>query len=243
MRRAGFLALLLFIAPALAFACSARGFQVQPVRPDFVVVVSHRSKPVPGVEIVITPSPGTSAFLTVSTDENGAAEIHNLPTGKYWLAASYRGIQAGRELVEVSTKARKPKKRFDFQWADDSYEMRMVSGKLTGLVQGDTGHPLQDLIHPREVAHPGIAIVLQNAFSDDEYRVVSDSEGAFAISPLPPGTYILTIGGGARSLGGQIADPTTLVIDLAASAKRGFLPLRLQNGGCGGAEYDLKAER
>jgi hypothetical protein len=86
MKRAVFLALLLLIAPAFAHACSARSFQPIPVRPDFVVVVGHRSKPVPGVEIVVTPSPGASAFLTVSTDENGAAELHNLPAGNTgWL--------------------------------------------------------------------------------------------------------------------------------------------------------------
>ncbi len=235
--------MLLLIAPALAHACSARGFQPVSVRPDFAVVVSHRNRPLTGVEVSVTPNPGASAFLTVNTDENGVVEVRDLPAGEYWLAASFRGIEAGRELIEVSLDARKPKKRFDFQWADDSYEMRIVSGRLTGLMKGDTGHPLQDLIHPREVAHPGIAIALQNAFSDEEYRAVSDSEGVFVISPLPLGTYILTIGGGAKSLGGQTADPTTLVIDLAASAKRDFLPLHLQDGGCGGAEYEYKAER
>ncbi len=243
MRRAGLLALLLLIAPALAHACSARGFQPIPVRPDFEVVVSHRNKPLIGVEVSVTPNPGASAFLTVSTGENGFVQVRDLPAGQYWLAASFKGIEAGRELLEVSPDAKNPKKRFDFQWADDSYEMRMVSGKLTGLVKGETGHPLQDLIHPREVTHPGIAIVVQNAFSDEEYRAVSDSEGVFVISPLAPGTYILTIGGGAKSFGGEMAGPTTFVIDLGASAKRDFLPLRLQDGGCGGAEYELKAER
>jgi hypothetical protein len=243
MKRAVFIGLLLLIAPALAFGCSARGFQVQAVRPDFVVVVSHRSKPVPGVGIVVTPGPGASAFLTVSTDENGVAEVRDLPSGKYWLAASFRGIEAGRELIEVSPDSKKPKKHFDFQWADYSYQMRVVSGRLTGLVKGDTGRPLQDLIHPREVAHPGVLIALRNAFSDEEYQAVSDSDGMFVIDPLLPGTYILTIGGGTRSFSGQTADPTTLVIDLAASAERRFLPLRLQDGGCGGAEYELKTER
>jgi phosphatidate phosphatase APP1 len=243
MKLAGCLGWLLLIAPALALACSARSFQVQPVRPDFVVVVSHRSKAVPGVEVVVTPSPGGSAFFEVLTDENGRAEVRDLPFGEYWVAASYRGIEAGRELIQVSRDAKKPKKQFDFQWADYSYEMLTVRGRLTGLVKGDTGSPLQDLIHPREVVHSGIVIALQNAFSGQEYRAVSDSDGMFVIDPLPIGTYILTISGGARSFGGQTADQTTLVVDLAPSAKRRFLPLRLRDGGCGGAEYELKAEK
>jgi hypothetical protein len=165
----------------------------------------------------------------VSTDENGAAEIHDLPAGQYWLAASYRGIEAGRELIEVNPDAKKPKRRFDFQWADYAYSMRTISGRLTGLVKGNT--------------HPGVLIELRNAFSDEGYRAVSDGDGMFTIDPLVPGTYILTIGGGEKSLGGQTADPTTIVVDLTASAKRRFLPLRLQDGGCGGAEYELKTER
>jgi hypothetical protein len=242
MQRLSLLACLLLIAPRAAVGCSLRSYQEQPVRPDFVVVVTHGNKPIPGVEVVVTPSPGPSAFLTASTDERGASEIHSLPAGKYWLVASYRGIEAGRELIEVSPKTKKPRKQFNFRWADYSYEMRAVGGKLTGLVKGNTGHPLQDLIHPVEVSHPGIPITLRNAFSDEEYQTISDSSGTFLFDPLPIGTYILTIGGGAKSFGGQIADPTTFVIDLTESAKRDSLPLRLQDGGCGGAEYDLRDE-
>jgi hypothetical protein len=89
MRKAGFLALLLLAEPILAFGCSAQGFQVQSVRSDFVVVVNHRNKPVPDAEIAVTPSPGTSAFLTEISDEKGTAEVRSLPTGRYWLIASY----------------------------------------------------------------------------------------------------------------------------------------------------------
>lgn len=235
-------ACLLLIAPRAAVGCSARSYELLPVRPNFVVVVTHLNKSIRGVEVIVTPSPGASALLTVSTDEKGVAEIHGLPAGKYWVAASYQGIEAGRELVEVNPKASKPKKQFDFHWADDSHEMRTVGGKLTGLVKGNTGHPLQDLIHPIEVSHPGVPITLRNAFSDDEYETASDSSGTFLFDPLPAGTYILTIGGGAKSFGGQIADPTVFVIDLTEAAKRDFLSLRLQDGGCGGAEYEMRDE-
>ena len=242
MRRLSFLACLLLIAARAAVGCSLRSYQEQPATPDFVVVVTHGSKPIPGVEVIVTHSPGASVFLSVSTDERGVAEIHGLPAGKYWLAASYRDIEAGRELIEVTSKAKKPKKQFNFRWADYSYEMRAVGGKLAGLAKGNSGHPLQDLIHPVEVSHPGIPITLRNAFSDEEYRTTSDSSGTFLFDPLSTGTYILTIGGGAKSFGGQIADPTTFVIDVTESAKRDLLPLRLQDGGCGEVEYELRDE-
>jgi hypothetical protein len=236
-------ACLLLIASRAAVGCSARSYELVPVRSDFVVVVTHLSKSIRGADVVVTPIPGASAFLTASTDGRGVAEIHGLPAGKYWLAASYRGIDAGRELIEVAPKrARNPKKQFDFHWADYSHETRAVSGSLTGLVKGNTGHPLQDIIHPIEVVHAGIPITLRNAFSAEEYQTTSDSSGTFLFDPLPSGTYILTIGGGTKSFGGQIADPTTFVIDLTESAKRDLLLLRLQDGGCGGAEYELRDE-
>ena len=233
---------LLLIAPYAAVGCSARSYELVPVKSDFAVVITHLGRPIRGVEVVVTPNPGASAFLTLSTDENGVAEVHGLPAGEYWVAASYGDIEAGRELIAVSPKAKKPKRQFDFHWAEYSEEMRTVSGRLTGLVKGNTGKPLQDLIHPIEVVHPGILITLRNAFSDHEYQTSSDSSGTFRFDPLPTGTYILTIGGGATSFAGQIADPTTFVIDLSESAKRDFLLLRLQDGGCGGAEYELKEE-
>jgi hypothetical protein len=146
-------------------------------------------------------------------------------------------------LIEVSVHGKKPKKRFDFQWADDSYEMRWVSGKLTGLVRGSTGHPLQDLLHPVEIVHPAIPITLQDAVSSEQYQTTSDRNGIFLFDPVPTGIYILTIGGGAKSFSGQIADSTILVIDLTATADRDFLLLELEDGGCGGAEYQLQTER
>jgi hypothetical protein len=243
MRRLSLLTCFLLIGLRAAVGCSARSYQEQPVRPDFVVVVTHGNKAIPGVDVVLTPIPGASVFLSVSTDERGVAEIHDLPAGKYWLAASYRDIEAGRELIEVSPNAKKPRKQFDFRWAEYSYEMRTVSGKLTGLVKGNTGHALQDLIHPIEVSHPGIPITLRNASSDNEYQTSSDSSGTFLFDPVPQGTYILTIGGGMKSFGGYIADPTIFVIDLTSSGRRDFLSLRLQDSGCGGAEYELRDER
>jgi Carboxypeptidase regulatory-like domain len=243
MGRLKFLVCVLLIAPRATVGCSVRSYEPQPVQPDFLVVVTHRAKPIPGVEVVVTPSPGASAFLTVSTDEKGTAVVHGLPPGRYWLAASYRGIEAGRELIEVSSKARKPKTQFDFRWADYSYETRAVSGKLTGLMKGNSGQPLQDVIHPVEVVHPGVPIKLRGAFSDEEYQTTSDSSGTFLFDPLPPGTYILTIVGGTKSFNGRTADSTTLVIDTTAAAKRDFLSLQLQDGGCGETAYELQTEK
>ena len=240
MRRLSSLGWLLVIPLFCAVGCSLRSYQVQPVHPDFVVVVTHRSKPIAGAEVrVITGAEGVPAIFSTKTDGSGTAQVEGLPPGKYYLVATYRDIEAGREWIEVNATTRKAGNRFKFQWADYSEQVKRVSGSLSGRERGNTGNPLQDLIHSRKVPERGVQIELRSAFSDEKYTSVSDSEGRFRFDWLRAGTYILIIGG-AKSISGTVADTTTFVIDLIASAKIDFLPLGLKDGGCGGAEYELQ---
>jgi hypothetical protein len=148
-------------------------------------------------------------------------------------------IDAGKEWVEVvSVPNAKTKRRFDFQWADWSYQTREVAGTLTGLIPGNTGKPLMDIVHPRETVFPGVDITLKNAFSSDEYRTVSDSIGAFLIAEVPDAVYILTIAGGMKSLTG-IVDVTRQVLDVTHNATMAALPLRRKDTGCYRTEFQL----
>jgi len=228
-------------ASGIAGACSLRSYELQPVHSEFDVVVTHRSKPVSGVAVrVITGSEGAPPVFSTSTDEAGIARIEGLSVGKYYLVATYKDIEAGREWIEVNATNKKAKKRFKFQWADYSDSVKRIAGNLTGLERGNTGNPLQDLIHARQIPERGVQIELRRAFSDKEHTSISDSEGKFWFDSLPAGTYILTVGGGAKSIGGIIAEATTFVIDLTPSAKQEFLRLALRDGGCGGAGYELQ---
>ena len=138
--------------------------------------------------------------------------------GRYYLTASHEGFDAGKEWIEVvAVPDANTKKRFDFQWADWSYQSREVAGTLTGLVPGNTGKPLMDIVHPRQTFFPGVDITLKNAFSQDEYRTVSDSTGTFRIPNVPDAIYILTIAGGMKSITG-IADVTREVLDVTNTA-------------------------
>jgi len=159
--------------------------------------------------------------------------------GRYHLTASHEDFDAGNEWIEVvAVPDAKTKRRFDFQWADWSYESREVAGTLTGFVPGDTGKPLMDIAHPREIFFPGVDITLKNAFSNDEYRTVSDSTGAFRIADVPEGVYILTIAGGMKSITGT-ADVTRVVLDVIRTTTTASLLLKLKDTGCYRTEFQL----
>jgi hypothetical protein len=220
------LMLMCFVQPA--FGTSVRPLELRVVSPHLTVVVTHRQKPIAGIEIRVFPEGSTDPVLTSTTDAKGAVLVDGLMPGRYFLTASHEEIDAGKEWIEVvALPNAKAKKRLDIQWADWSYQTRRIAGTLTGLVRGNTGQALMDIIHPRATVFPGVAITLKNAFSDDERHTISDSSGAFIIDDVPDGIYILTIAGGMESLYGD-ADVTKQVIDVTQSANRDSLPLELK---------------
>jgi hypothetical protein len=94
-----------------------------------------------------------------------------------------------------------------------------------------------DIVHPNTTAFPGAATPLRNAFAEDERRMVSDSTGAFQFDYVPDGIYLLTIGGGMKSLYGT-ADITRQVVDVMHKSARDSLPLQLKQTGSG-VEFEL----
>jgi hypothetical protein len=233
------LTLLIFGAQA-AFGCSLQSMELRQVSPDLTIVVTHRGKPIAGIAVQVVPENSIEPVFTRDTDEHGTVLIEGLMVGRYHLTASREGFDAGKEWIEVApVPAAKTKKRFDFQWADWSYQTQRVAGTLTGLVPGNTGNKLMDIVHPEETAYSGVDIRLKNAFSGEEYRTISDSTGTFIIGGVPDGIYILTIAGGMKAISGM-ADMTKQVIDVAHAAKvRKSLPLQLKDTGCYSTEFVL----
>jgi hypothetical protein len=226
-----------------ALGCSARSYELVPVQADFTVDVSHHGAAIAGASVRLTKQGADIAVFDAMTDESGIVKISSLPQGQYNLVVSYKDIEAGREWIGVGRSPKEARSSFNFEWAEGSEEVKRIAGRLTGLEKGTTGHPLQDLIHPQEVPEKGVEISLQDALSDAKYDAISDSNGEFWFDALPAGTYILAIGGGAKSISGTVAEVTTYVVDLSPSAPADFLPLRLQDGGCGGATYELQTKR
>jgi Carboxypeptidase regulatory-like domain len=233
------LPLLIFGAQA-AFGCSMQSMELRQVSSDLTIVVTHRGRPIAGITVQVVPENSADPVFTGATDERGTALIEGLMIGRYDLTASFEGFDAGKEWIEVvAVPDAKTKKRFDFQWADWSHQTRRVAGTLTGLVPGDTGHPLMDIVHPKETVFAGVDITLKNALSGNEYRTVSDSTGTFLIGGVPDGIYIMTIAGGMKAISGT-ADITKQVIDVTHAAKvRKSLPLQLKDTGCYHTEFAL----
>lgn len=228
--------LMCFVQPA--FGTSVRPLELRLVSPHLTVVVTHRQEPIAGIEIQVVTEGSTDPVLTSTTDARGTVLVDGLMAGRYFLTASHEEIDAGKEWIEVVVLPNATaKKRLDIQWADWSYQTRRVAGTLTGLVRGNTGQPLMDIIHPSATVFAGVDITLKNAFSDDERHTISDSSGAFIIDDVPDGIYILTIAGGMKSLYGD-ADVTKQVIDVTRSANRDSLPLQLKDTGSG-VDFEL----
>jgi hypothetical protein len=233
--------LLLVVGAEIGYACSLSSMELRQVSSDLSILITHKDKPIAGIQVQVVPyGKQAEPLFTALSDERGTVQIRGLAVGTYYLIASHLGFVAGKEWIEVvATPDEKTLRRFEFQWADYSYEVRQVEGTLTGFVLGDTGNKLMDLVHQKEVPHARVDLRVQDAFSDEKHQTTSDSNGFFAIGPLPSGTYLLTISGGAKTVGG-VADETRLIVDLIPSAKLQGLRLKLLFDGCGRFEYELK---
>jgi hypothetical protein len=231
---------LLILTGQSAFPCSVASVKLRRVSPNITVRVTHQSKAIAGIEVEVLPaSEKADPVFTALTDENGTVHIRGLVGGKYYLIASHRGFEAGREWIEVASNANANSvQQFTFQWADDAYQARRIAGTLTGRVPGDTGNKIMDLARPKETVYPGVAITLKSAFADDEYQTLSDTTGSFVIGPVPNGIYVLVIAGGMTSIYGT-AEETSHVIDLTQTAPRNLLPFLLSPDGCSGNEFKL----
>ena len=231
--------LLLLCAAHVVFGCSLTSMELLQVSSDLTVVVTHRGKPMAGIKVQVVPEKSTEPVFSSTTDVHGTVLIEGLMVGRYHLTASHEDFDAGKEWIDVvAVPDAKARRRFDFQWADWSYQSREVAGTLTGLVPGTTGKPLMDIAHPRETFFPGVDITLKNASSNDEYRTVSDSTGAFRIADVPEGVYILTIAGGMKSITG-VADVTREVLDVTRNTTTASLLLKLKDAGCYRTEFQL----
>jgi hypothetical protein len=233
--------LLLFVVTAqFAFPCDLSSVELRQVPSSLTVRVTHLGKPIAGISVEIVPQgEGSDPVFSAVTDENGAVQITGVMVGKYYLIASHLGFEAGREWIEVVSRAdTNTMQHFDFQWADDAWQTRSVTGLLVGMVPGDTGNKMMDLVHPKETVYPGVAIILKNAFSDAEYQTSTDSTGSFFIGLVPDGVYILTVAGGMDSVHG-IGEETRQVLDLTRMARRRSLRLLLSPDGCYHNEFKL----
>ena len=99
--------------------------ELRQVSSDLTVVVTHRGKPIAGIKIQVVPEKLTEPVFSSTTDVHGTVLIEGLMVGRYHLTASHEDFVAGKEWIEVvAVPDAKTKRRFDFQWADWSYQSR-----------------------------------------------------------------------------------------------------------------------
>jgi hypothetical protein len=234
---------LLVMTAEAAHGCSISSMQLQQVSSDLTVVVTHRDNPIAGIAVEVVAYESGDRVFDGITDEHGTVFIHGLLLGRYFLTAAQAGIESGKGWIEVAAVPEAKRiDRFEFQWADWAYQTSRIAGTLSGLIPGNTGNELQDLIHPKQVTYSGVAMTLRNAFSDAEYRTVSDSTGFFIFDNVPDGIYVLTVDGGMMSIAARPADKTTLVVELTLTSNRNSLPLQLKDNGCYQMQFELAEE-
>lgn len=239
MRSVSLATFVVLIAVGVSFGCSKMPIQLVQVSSQLRITITHRGAAIAGIPVRVTREGEAAAeVFSASTDEHGAVVTGILPVGRYYLVATYLGFEAGEEWIEVvAGRSETAKSEFAFRWADDTYVVHRVDGSLSGLVPGNSGNALQNLLHPVETVYSGVRVTLKSAFSDPTYSTISDSTGRFIIDPVPDGIYLLTIEGGMMSVSGRGADETTAIVDVSHSAASGFLPMRLKDTGCYQVEF------
>lgn len=224
------------------FGCSVQSLELRRVAPTVVLVITHHTKPIAGVEVTVLREEVSTPVLVAVSDERGMVTPRHLARGKYFVRVSHEGFDSQTAWLEVVDRGGPDvARRVEISWADWSDRTSRTAGTLTGLIPGDTGNKLMDLVHPVRTSYPGVAVELKAAFSDDTMKTLSDSSGAFAFPDLPDGIYILTVAGGMKSVG-STADVTRLVIDINHDSTVSTLPLKLGDDGCGGTTFQLKED-
>lgn len=121
------MSLLLMCSVQAALGTSLRSLELRQVSSRMTVVVTHREKPIAGIKVQVVPVGSPDPVFTGTSDVKGTVLIDGLMVGQYYLTASYEDFDAGKEWIEVvAVPNAKTKKRFDFQWADWSYQTRRV---------------------------------------------------------------------------------------------------------------------
>jgi len=213
------------------------------MRRDFRVLVTHQSSPLAGVNIWVTRFPGDDSKLFLGiTRSDGTVRITGLPPGAYWLHSELLGIGAGGGCFHISSRpSRKAKKLAKYEWGDLAPSTRQIAGRMIDPSPGEGATFLRNIIN--HVVDPiGKArLKLQDPLTGMSYAALSDLDGKFSFGPIPNGTYVLRVEGGATP-GGRDYEPADLLIRVSNTATHQLLLLERTSGGagsCGGPSIRL----
>jgi hypothetical protein len=224
-----------------AVACIASGPEFHS---EFVVVLRHDGKSLPGAGVTITSyTEGIiSTRFSAKTASNGSVRVSGLPPGEYWLQADFLGITAAYHCFHLAqTTSRAAKQRVTYEWGDFASTTREAAGRMVDSQPGTGGSPLWNLIHRVEIPISGSRLKLQDPFTGATFVTESDMVGAFAFRGIPDGLYVLHAEGGTSN---RDFDATDQLIRLTPKAKGNKLILTKRDAGggdCGGTTLEVAA--
>jgi hypothetical protein len=242
-----FALIVLSFVPATTLSCSMAGCAGDgaEMRQSFKVRVLHNDKPLPGVTVRIarTGEGGDEKFFLGTTDSNGLVRITNLPSGSYWLFADLLGISAGTQCFHVAEhRTSKALNSLKYDWGGIAPATKSVQGTLVDSQPGQTGTPIERLLHRVDVPIPNAKLTLHDALKRSAIATFTDEKGKFSYPGIPTGTYVLHIDSGIAP-GGREYDSSDILIVLADKARLDTLRLvRREAGGgsCGGTSLELQ---
>jgi hypothetical protein len=242
-----FALIVLSFLPAPTLSCSIAGCAGDgaEMRQSFKVRVLHDDKPLPGVTVRIarTGEGGDEKFFLGTTDSNGLVRITNLPSGNYWIFTGLLGISAGTQCFHVAEhRTSKALKSLKYDWGDMAPTTKSVQGTLVDSQPGQTGTPIERLVHRVNVPIPNAKLTLHDALKGSAITTFTDDKGRFSYPGVPTGAYVLHIDGGTAP-GDRKYDSSDILIVLADKARLDNLRLvRREAGGgsCGGTSLELQ---
>jgi hypothetical protein len=220
-------------------ACSLSLARVR-VSPDFRVIVSHGSIPIPGIQVEVYDEDerhqGDAAaerkpVLTLVTSQDGIAEIKNLNKGKYLVETMGPGGRSAVYAV-IGDSTDKITSEISLQWPFSLHETLKTRSFSGELLSNDPWTPFQNV--QVELWAPG----LEKPLAKED----TGPQGRFHFDVTRPGIYVLRvigrqdgvnpdrqIGGPDRQIGGEVA----VELDPSAQDAMASLPLQFAMTTCG----------
>jgi protocatechuate 3,4-dioxygenase beta subunit len=164
-------------------------------------VVSEGGQPIPHAKVSITGVGGISKIMSgrmeIVTDEAGGFQADGLDPAPYSVTATAPGyVLMPEEKIGGTLGADAPK----YTHLGESVTIRMLrGGVITGRVMGASGEPVIGIaIEPTRIRDEnGRAVTGQMNLNELALYRQTDDRGVYRVYGLAPGTYVVSVGGGA----------------------------------------------
>jgi len=189
------LGVFVFLSSSPFFSCVRLPDEVIPVRDHFEVAVHNEANPVVGMEVLVqvfdVPSASWRTIANATTDTAGLAKFAGLPSGSYSVVTHTAVENDGHPIEITNDKKKRAQERLDLVWPPKKL---IVARNFEGILSSWPGEespsePVSGVRLTALEAHSGEAIA----------TVLTDANGAFRLTDIPPGMYFLRVGRDEKS--------------------------------------------